>query len=187
MIAEQYLLMIGCLLAAAAALRPAPDHLAAAGGAAGARLGGQRIQAPHLTRWDVTGRVAEELTAERLDYTGAADSALLARPALRIGTEAGEVWDVTAATASVPTPGKRIEFDGRVEAAARPGAGAGALRLQTEHLALDPVLKQAWSDRPVHLHSRHGDIDGLGLEADLASGRLRLLKQVRGAHERQTD
>lgn len=180
MIGEQYALMTACLLAAALAARPATEHRAGTAGDPRAHATGQRILSPHLVRWNTSGRVTEELTAARLDAD--TDAARLTQPQLRVDTDTGDAWDVTAATGLMAPQGGRFEFDGRVRAAASTG-----VRLATEHLAIDPQRRQASSDAAVRIHSRQGDIEGTGLRADLAAGRLQLLNGVRGAHESRTD
>lgn len=184
MIGEQYALMIGCLLAAAAAFRPLPEPPAAVDGGA-EPAGSEQIVAPRLVVWGSDGRIERELSAERLDRPAAADDARLTRPRLRAGTGSGSTWQVAAARATVAPGEARIAFDGDVVADIVTGGAAG-VTLHTEHLTIEPGHKWAWTDGPARLRARTGAIEAGGFEADLATGRLRLVNRVRGAHEAQT-
>jgi LPS export ABC transporter protein LptC len=181
-IAEQYLLAAGCLVAALTALQPRTQPVTPAATEVDAAAD-QHIVAATLTRWNPAGGIAHELTAARLDYPGG-DRALLTGPRLRLGAAPHGGWLVRAESGYLAD--EVVELDRHVAAEIEP-AGGTLLRLHTDHLTVDPTANRAWSDRAVRIETRHSELRGRGMQADLANGRVQLLAAVRGAHEPKTD
>lgn len=58
----------------------------------------------------------------------------------------------------------------------------GPVEVLTDDLQVDTEQQFARTDKPVTMRSTHGTTDAVGLEADLDSGRLQLLSEVKGTY-----
>lgn len=137
-----------------------------------------RLWDGELTARRPDGSLIYNLTAETIDYLAAADELALARPRARY--QAGEESLVfRGETGRVLDSGAMLELPGRVEVerAARPGRGLETL--ETRDVTVDLRARVARTEADAVMRRAGQVLSGAGMRADLATGDVRLLSNVR--------
>lgn len=142
----------------------------------------------YLTRFnavtmDDAGRPRYQLGGERLVHYSDTDTMELTAPDVVLFREDGANWRARAATGWVSPGGERIELDGDVEIFQGETPEQARIRVQTEHIELQPENNLAQTDAQVTVTGPVSRMTATGLKAYLAEDRLVLLSDVRGTHE----
>lgn len=147
------------------------------------------ITAFHAVDLDPTGRLRYELAAELLTHYPNPERAELLTPDMvfhRNAQDAGatpDPWQLTAETGRISDDGNRVDLNGTVRVARLIEDQAGAMMLETETLTVYGREEKAVTDVAVSLTSAQASLTGVGMEIDMAKGRMHLLSQVRGHYD----
>lgn len=129
--------------------------------------------------------VSSQLEAQRVTHYPDGDRTVLEAPRLLSFQPEGNTWQVTAERGTLtadPAQGdERLDLQGQVDL--QQPDNATAPRLLTEALTVFPAREEAYSEQPVTLHLRNMRMDGIGLQAWLATHRLKILEDVRSIYE----
>ena len=137
--------------------------------------------APRITRFGADGLLALDLRAARAVHFEDDDSVALEQLSVDYRTDAGDLWQLTAARGSAPMSGDVLLLEGTVRVA-RPRADGGALELITDHLSLAPRGQRLTTDAPVQMREGSSRMTAVGLDADLRAERIRFNSAVRGSY-----
>lgn len=137
----------------------------------------------HTRRYDDNGRVARDLTAQRLDHYADARGSLLAEPRLSAEGRSGEPWRLSARQGQAPTGEERILLreDVRIDRAG--GSHNQGLRLRTSELLVLPEKNYAETAAAVSIAAKGMHTTGTGLKAWLDTERLQILNDVEAQYE----
>lgn len=98
--------------------------------------------------------------------------------------EKSEPWNIEANKGRLNSQNEDIELweDVRVEHTNEEGVKT---IIKTQYVIIDPVSKLAKTEEPVTISSEtdHIEIEGIGMNADLANKQLKLLSNVRGTYD----
>ncbi|WP_158238370.1 MULTISPECIES: LPS export ABC transporter periplasmic protein LptC [Luteimonas] len=131
-----------------------------------------------LVALDSTGVEAFALQAPELQQTPGARTLELTTPFFQVPDENGERWEIRSATGWVSDDNEEVRLRGNVTADSPPG-GSRPTKMETEELNVFPQRNQATSDVLVNVLQRGSTMQGIGMRADLETGRIELLSQVK--------
>lgn len=137
----------------------------------------------HTRRFDVNGRLARDLAADRLEHYPDARGSLLTNPLLTAHAERGEPWLIRAREGHSPPGEEEVNLKGRVRIDRAKGAQNDELHLTTETLRVLPEKNFAETGDPATITSQGMRSTGIGLNAWLDKEQLQLLDNVRGQYE----
>lgn len=136
-----------------------------------------------LTEMDESGQPAHTLVADNLYHYPGNETATLAQPRFALYENNNKVWDVSAAEGLVSERDRMIHLTGEVVVRHLGDDGGPDLAIHTDELYVWPDEERAETQRPVRIEHDSGVTKAIGMRADLALKRLRLLDQVRGRYE----
>ncbi len=128
------------------------------------------------------GKEAFAVQAPELQQTPGARTLELTRPLFHVPDKQGQRWEIRSATGWVSDDNEEVRLRGEVTADSPPEAGRPS-RMETEELNVFPNRNQATSDVVVHVRQPGSTMQGTGMRADLDSGRIELLSQVKFRNE----
>ena len=147
------------------------------------------ITAFHAIDLDQAGRLRYELAAELLTHYPQPERADLLAPDMvfyRSAQETGaatDPWQLTANTGRITDNGDRVDLDGDVRVARLVEEQAGHMMMETQRLTVYGREEKAVTDAVVSLTSAQASLTSIGMEIDMANGRMHLLSQVRGHYD----
>nr|WP_255682242.1 LPS export ABC transporter periplasmic protein LptC [Luteimonas sp. BDR2-5] len=124
------------------------------------------------------GKEAFALQAPELQQTPGARTLELTEPLFHVPDKAGQRWEIRSATGWVSDDNEEVRLRGNVTADSPPEAGRPS-RMETEQLNVFPNRSQATSDVLVNVAQQGSTMQGIGMRADLDTGRIELLSQVK--------
>lgn len=114
-----------------------------------------------------------------MDYHPGAQERVAGEPAPS-SEAASEVWHLTSDRGQVRANGDDVQLSGNVRVTG-PAPGSGVpLTLTTEHMRINTPTEFIETDAPVALIWSGHRLDGVGMQADLKAGKLRLESDVHG-------
>lgn len=131
-----------------------------------------------LVALDGEGKEAFALQAPQLQQTPGARTLELQTPFFQVPNKDGERWEIRSATGWVSENNEEVRLRGAVTADSPPGT-ARPTKMETEELNVFPKGNQATSDVVVNVLQRGSTMQGTGMRADLETGRIELLSQVK--------
>ena len=153
------------------------------------RISAEREPDYRMTRFELTamnpqGTPLYRLTAASMRHYADDDSAEFDAPRLQYtaaDAQGGEGdWTFHAEQARSTRQGAQIDLLGEVRIDGMMAPGQAPVSIETRDLVLFPAQKQARTDAAIRITQAQGRIEGVGLEADMQSGRIHLISQVRG-------
>ncbi|NYZ63648.1 LPS export ABC transporter periplasmic protein LptC [Luteimonas deserti] len=136
-----------------------------------------------LVALDAQGQEAFSVAAPRLLQTPGARSLEIETPVFHIPAEDGSGrWQVVSTTGWVSEDNEEVRLRGEVTATS-PDAAPRPTTMRTEALDLYPQRNQAGTETAVVVTQPGTTMQGIGMRADLDSGRIELLSQVRFRNE----
>ncbi|MEN4902542.1 LPS export ABC transporter periplasmic protein LptC [Luteimonas sp. TWI1416] len=135
-----------------------------------------------LVALDSDGREAFAVQAPQLQQTPGARTLELVTPVFNIPAESGGHWQVRSKTGWVSDDNELVRLRGEVTATSPDGAPRPTT-MRTEALDVFPQRNQAASDALVDVVQPGSTMQGTGMRADLTSGRIELLSQVKFRNE----
>ena len=142
-----------------------------------------RIDGLELVSMDAGGRPAYRLQAARLLHFPDDDHAELEKPVMHIFRADARDWILRAESGRVASGNRKVLLQGGVHMARAGEAAGDRLTVDLPRVTLYPARRLAVSAAPVVIRGAAQEIRGVGLRADLNTGRLSLLADVRGRHE----
>lgn len=136
----------------------------------------------HLTATNEVGAPSYRLRAPRLEHVVADDSSRAERPHLEIYGDEAPPWTLRAEKGRMPADGVTIDLMGEVTLDRVAAAGQPASRVLTREVTVNTLDKTARTVEPIELEHGSWDIEGVGMELDLTTGRLEV-SRVRGVYE----
>ncbi|MEO8309166.1 MAG: LPS export ABC transporter periplasmic protein LptC [Pseudomonadota bacterium] len=133
------------------------------------------------------GKLQYEIEAERVEQNP--DDNQVAAVNLTVHYESPEEktaatssnWKLTANNATLPEDGKLLKLRGAVRVTGRPPAASGPVEIATESLDYDTQTQEITTPEIVDMHMGQQHLQGLGLQANIRLGTLRLETQVHGS------
>ncbi len=136
------------------------------------------------TTMNPQGQPEQRLTAQLMDHYSDDDSMELTAPQLTLFQPSGAPWHVVAARGRIIDGGREVRLSGGVRMS-HVDQGA-TTTLTTAHLLIRPKQRYAETDAAVTVTTPQGQVDAVGMQADMAAQRLLLLSKVRGTYVPQT-
>jgi LPS export ABC transporter protein LptC len=90
-------------------------------------------------------------------------------------------WKLTADNATLPEDGKLLKLRGTVRVTGQPPAASAPVTIATNSLDYDTQTQELTSRESVAMHMGGQQLQGLGLQANIRLGTLRLETQVHGS------
>ncbi len=123
------------------------------------------------------------IDSEYMEYVAGQETLTFLRPSLFVDDEEQHTtWRIEGRRARVTGQGRWIRMQGEVTLKQHDEVRNETVRLETDDLLVLPKQRRAESSSRVSLMTRDALVEGVGLWADLAQGRLELLHQVRGRY-----
>lgn len=134
------------------------------------------------TQLDESGRINSQITAPSLVHYLENDVAVFTLPHLLVFNPKQKLWDIRAEQGkSVGFMGK-IYLSGDVNIERMPLAHDFGFKVKTTALTVYPESKTADTKEPVTILQNGSVVNALGAQADLATGTVNLLSQVKGSY-----
>ncbi len=133
------------------------------------------------TVMDASGRAAWRLTALELEHFPFEHRLYLQALSLDVFRPPAPPWRARARRGRVHTRTRVIDLRGDV-VVTRGGSGAVPVELKTPALTVDPRRRTARTDAEVTITHPRGRVEAVGLRADMNTGVLKLLAEVRGTY-----
>lgn len=90
-------------------------------------------------------------------------------------------WKLTADNATLPEDGRLLQLRGTVQVSGQPAAASAPVTIATNSLDYDTQTQEITSREIVDMHMGEQQLQGLGLQANIRLGTLRLETQVHGS------
>lgn len=136
-----------------------------------------------LVSLDKSGKEAFTLRAPLLQETPGASTMDLTTPLFLLPDKDGHYWEVRSKTGWVSDNREEVRLRGEVDVRS-PDGGERPVNMKTEQLNVFPETNRASSASLVTITQPGLTMRGVGLEADLADKRYKLLSQVRSRYVR---
>lgn len=153
------------------------------GAAAAARRSEYVLRDFELTSLDKSGKEAFTLRAPLLQETPGASTMDLDSPLFLLPDKDGKYWEVRSRTGWVSDDREEVRLRGDVDVRSPQGT-ADPVNMKTQQLNVFPETNRATSPDQVTITQPGLTMRGVGLEADLADKRYKLLSQVRSRYVR---
>lgn len=156
-----------------------PQARPASSSTAGYSLHGARFEGT-----DETGRIAYRLHAATLEEQP--DTARLSMTDVHVdyGAPGAAAWSISAARATGPKDGSRLELSGDVELHADASDGKPALTIRSSAVSFVPQASRVESTAPVQLELGSWHVDAVGLDVHLKDRKVELESDVHGKFAR---
>lgn len=139
------------------------------------------IRSARITRWDMTGEIAQELESPLLRHYPEAAEMLMKQPRARIPDEQGNDLHIQAREGRMPDSQERIILAGDVLLHDNPPSGQ-LTEMRTDLLTLYPPRDYAHTDQPVRVTRGPDYTDSRGMEIYFDEQRVELLSEVKGTY-----
>ena len=180
-----FALYVGTLIVLGAATAALVPDTAAQAPAAYANEADNRFRDTVIDAYEADGRLLYRLHSPRLrhvaKHTSETPGAYLDKPRLRYRAHSGAVVELTAAAGRVADDGT-IHLHGTVTLERARHAGRAGETLQTRNVVVASADKRAHTREKAVLRRGRLVTRGDGMSADLATGEIRLLSNVRVTH-----
>lgn len=133
------------------------------------------------TVMDASGRAAWRLQALELEHFPFEHELHLQTLSLDVFRPPAPPWRVSARRGRIHTRTRVIDLKGDVKVT-HGGDGVPRVRLETPVLTIDPRRRTARTDAEVVITHPRGRVEAVGLRADMNTGVLKLLAEVRGVY-----
>lgn len=135
------------------------------------------VDQPSGRKFDEQGHLIQTFTATRLEHFLKSNQSEMTAPQFQIFTRRGDIWNGTAARATVIGDSEiRLRDNVAIVDA------AATTRLTTEQLNYFPQLQRVDSAVRVHIRRATDTTQSVGVRADLNTNRVELLSRVEGVH-----
>lgn len=134
--------------------------------------------------FDASGRLSHTLQAREVTYftTGDSTEGYIEQPELTFFNEENRApWHLTATQGIADITRKTLLLTGSVRAYNN-HPRYGRIDVITDDLLVNTDAQIATTDKPVTMQSARGTTSAVGLSADLESGRVELLSEVKGTY-----
>ncbi len=139
------------------------------------------------TALNLNGKPAHKLYADKMQHYPDDDSATLDKPHLMLFRSEEEFWDIRAETGLVSNGGASLFLQGEVIIMRVNATHSPPLQLYTSDLTVRPDDKIVETAAPVTIKDGRGVTTAVGMWADLNQRQVKLLSNVRGVYEPQSD
>ncbi|QKT02910.1 LPS export ABC transporter periplasmic protein LptC [Ectothiorhodospiraceae bacterium 2226] len=131
---------------------------------------------------DASGRADYRLEAEHMAHYRAQNALDLTQPSVLVYREHGAPWHLRAERGWVLEDEDRVYLHGRVTLHRAAFDQEPAVDLETHEVVLQPRARLAATDEALDMRRGEERVQAVGMRADLESGRLELLHEVRGVY-----
>lgn len=136
------------------------------------------LETATIEQFDEQGALRYALSATRIAHYPERAVTLVTAPRLRMVDGGVATWAASAQRGQVRSKPdsaedtEEIVLDGTVDL--RRTARGEPLHMRTEHLAINPLERTAWTERPVIIDTASGQTRAAGMKSELQHGRVRL-------------
>lgn len=134
---------------------------------------------------DETGKPKNVLTAPKMVHYPAGDTTDTLSPHFIIYSDSGQPWHITADKGRAQQGTEIITLWDNVKMYQPPGLNNPAITITTSTITVYPHQQTAHTSAPIMLKQVGGNVHSVGLNADLKTGAIDLLSQVRGQYQEQ--
>ncbi len=128
-----------------------------------------------------TGKQIYSLNAARIDHIPGDGSVQLTDLKVIYNGDAADPWTIEAERGAMRASRDRLNLRGGVTISSRDSETDRSTTISTEQLTLDITNSQARTDKLVRINISGGELNAMGMEADLIAKKIDLLADVRGS------
>lgn len=128
-----------------------------------------------------TGKQIYSLNAARIDHIPGDGSVQLTELKVIYTGEAADAWTIEAEHGVMGASRDQLNLRGGVTISSRDSETERSTTISTEQLILDIANNHARTDQPVRINISGGELNAMGMEADLVARKIDLLADVRGS------
>lgn len=132
---------------------------------------------------DINGRPKFQLTADLMNHYPYDDHSDLIKPKLIFYTNQGPPWFVQSETGRISAGGKLIHLFGLVHIQREKTGIFQAISIITRNISFRPELNFVSTKESVNYTSGRNRVYGVGMEANINEGRIKLLSNSKGHYE----
>ncbi len=136
----------------------------------------------HGIKLDKFGKPHDELTTPNIKHYLKNDSATAQTPVFIFYGKKGPPWHVQGDIANSINGNKIVYLIGHVKIVQPPGLNSQNVTMTTTKMTIYPNRSFAETDQPVTIRQPGSIVHGVGMTADLNSGKIKILSQTHGMY-----
>jgi LPS export ABC transporter protein LptC len=134
-----------------------------------------------LQFYDENGKPTINMKAPTLRNNPEQQLGTIEQPVVQLN-QPGEVWDITADTATVTADKEHVRLLGQVNVRRLEPSTGHWLELSTREVEIEVTPQTATTDQPVRMFDGRNEVNAIGLDLDLKSNTFTLKQQVKATY-----